>query len=301
MTNRARGFNRLGLESLCLDSVGFTSASSQSQQLSRSLEPVKPPLAQFCQIASSHFVAVERGMLDGTKTRKIIFNSISEVIGADGTIIESKLSENDEKSRLRGRGDREDALVLQRLRQGRDADDLDLVSEGLYVGSLYAAESLDTLKRYNISHVVRIINNTNRLARYDTIHYIDLHDCESANIARCFAPAFQFIRRARKMSGQVLVHCFMGVSRSVALVCGYLMRSNGWTSSQALEHVQRSRMDANPKFGFRQQLQELEWHLFFQNEQDAKRYTRRMLFRAFPPKDRQTLSLVVPIIAAFLH
>ena len=60
-----------------------------------------------------------------------------------------------------------------------------------------------------------------------------MEDAESENIYRYFNSSFEFIERGRQ-SGNVLVHCMAGISRSAALVAAYLMKKHNMTSKEAL-------------------------------------------------------------------
>ena len=61
------------------------------------------------------------------------------------------------------------------------------------------------------------------------------------------------------LSGEsVLVHCFRGVSRSVAIVVGYLMMFHSYSYAHALEAVQAVRKKARPNMGFERQLLEID-------------------------------------------
>lgn len=52
----------------------------------------------------------------------------------------------------------------------------------------------------------------------------------------------------------VLVHCRCGVSRSVTLVCAYLIRFQNMTNDEAIHFIQQRRPCANPILSFRHQL-----------------------------------------------
>ena len=47
--------------------------------------------------------------------------------------------------------------------------------------------------------------------------------------------------------GKVLVHCISGISRSAAIVIGYLHKKKGMTINNAYLHVRRLRPSINPK------------------------------------------------------
>ena len=48
-------------------------------------------------------------------------------------------------------------------------------------------------------------------------------------IIRYFESSFAFIDEHLE-SGNVLIHCFAGVSRSATILAAYLMRKKGWNS-----------------------------------------------------------------------
>ncbi|KAF7238154.1 Dual specificity protein phosphatase 12 [Varanus komodoensis] len=63
-----------------------------------------------------------------------------------------------------------------------------------------------------------------------------------------------FISRARERGGSVLVRCQAGVSRSVAVVTAYLMKTNKWPFEEAYAFVQTIKTDAKMNEGFEWQL-----------------------------------------------
>lgn len=54
--------------------------------------------------------------------------------------------------------------------------------------------------------------------------------------------------------GKILIHCYQGKSRSVAVCCAYLMRFYEYSLDEALQLVRSVRPTASPNHGFMQQL-----------------------------------------------
>ncbi|KAI5650592.1 hypothetical protein M9H77_36597 [Catharanthus roseus] len=90
------------------------------------------------------------------------------------------------------------------------------------------------------------------------ISVFSLSDREDVNISQYFEDCFEFIEEAKKSGGGVLVHCFLGRSRSATIVVAYLMKKHGMSLAQALAHVKERRPVAGPNSGFIAQLQNLE-------------------------------------------
>lgn len=58
----------------------------------------------------------------------------------------------------------------------------------------------------------------------------------------------------KSISGNVFVHCLMGVSRSVTIIVAYLITVTDMQLDKAHDFVRARRFFANPNFGFREQL-----------------------------------------------
>lgn len=57
-----------------------------------------------------------------------------------------------------------------------------------------------------------------------------------------------------KQSGRVLVHCTLGISRSVTIVAAYIMWKWGSSATRALQYIQKRRNVSSPNEGFIDQL-----------------------------------------------
>ncbi|KAL3749196.1 hypothetical protein ACJRO7_010312 [Eucalyptus globulus] len=133
------------------------------------------------------------------------------------------------------------------------------IEEGLFLGSVGAANNKDALKNLNVTHVL-IVASILKPAYPDDFMYkvITVPDKVDTNIREYFDECFEFIDEAKRLGGGVLVHCFIGKSRSVTIVVAYLMKKHGMSLSQALEHVKSQRPQASPNSGFISQLEDYE-------------------------------------------
>jgi len=69
---------------------------------------------------------------------------------------------------------------------------------------------------------------------------------------------WRFIAEAKKSGGKCLVHCRMGISRSAATVCAYLMKEKDFSKAEAIDYVKARRPIICPNPGFQRQLVEYE-------------------------------------------
>ncbi|OWM69847.1 dual specificity protein phosphatase 1-like [Punica granatum] len=133
------------------------------------------------------------------------------------------------------------------------------IEEGLFLGSVGAANNKDEVKRLNITHILVVAKSIGPAYPTEFVYkVIEVTDKEDVNIRQHFDECCEFINEAKSQGGGVLVHCFMGRSRSVSVVVAYLMKKHGMSLSQAMEHVKSKRPQASPNSGFLSQLQEYE-------------------------------------------
>ncbi|XP_077470009.1 dual specificity protein phosphatase 19-like isoform X2 [Stigmatopora argus] len=127
----------------------------------------------------------------------------------------------------------------------------------LLLGSQDAAHDMDTLQRYQVSHVLNVAygvaNPFPERVIYKSVQILDLPDADvTSHVEECGA----FIERAREeQNGVVLVHCNAGVSRSSSVVTAYLMWREGLPFEEAFQQVKRARPCCQPNSGFLRQLQ----------------------------------------------
>lgn len=134
----------------------------------------------------------------------------------------------------------------------------DKIEDNLYLGNLTAATDVKWLRKNKISHILTI--DSCPLPRQIqelpdiTLKYIQLTDIPREDILTYFENSYEFIDHAIKSNGNILVHCWYGVSRSATLVIAYIMKKYELTVTDAYDIVKNKRRFVNPNSGFLAQL-----------------------------------------------
>ncbi|KAG8338271.1 dual specificity protein phosphatase 3 [Homalodisca vitripennis] len=155
----------------------------------------------------------------------------------------------------------------ERYQIGLDCDE---VYPNIYIGDASSAKNKQYLMKLGISHVVNTaegkllgqVDTDQDFYRNTTIQYLgfSIMDLPVSNIGQYFAEVADFMEKAIKGGGKVLVHCLMGMSRSSTCVLAYLMIKEGMTAAEAIKQVRQHR-DIRPNDGFLLQLVQLDYKL----------------------------------------
>jgi len=139
----------------------------------------------------------------------------------------------------------------------------DEVWPNLFVGNGEAAENKEYLKKVGITHIVNMAeDDVDTDASYyigDNIQYLGmpLADTTNTKIDDHFQVVSKFIEKGISTGGKVLVHCYMGFSRSATCAIAYLMMCEGMSAVDACQTV-RAKHVCRPNEGFLQQLANLD-------------------------------------------
>jgi protein-tyrosine phosphatase len=133
---------------------------------------------------------------------------------------------------------------------------LDEIIPHLFLGNIYVGTDYRVLKKFNITHIVRIVENSELLIDYDGIKYetYELDDYPDVDIKEIFNKVNISIRTSRKKKENVLVHCVMGISRSPTVIIAYLIDKQKMSLRHAVKLVQDKRPCIFPNEGFIEQL-----------------------------------------------
>lgn len=129
------------------------------------------------------------------------------------------------------------------------------IINGLYIGSIDSTYDLQTLKMMGITHIISVLpgfippypNNFKYMV-------INAMDDENTNLSCVFDDANKFIDDAFENTGNILVHCMMGKSRSATIVGAYLINTFAMNVDEILSLLKNKRQIIQPNKHFEQQL-----------------------------------------------
>jgi hypothetical protein len=135
------------------------------------------------------------------------------------------------------------------------------LSEYLFIGGYNEAESVNSLRRKGITHVLNCAAWRTGISNPYPPHsgvigyeQFPADDTENYNIMQHFSKAKAFIDRAKYTGGKCLVHCAMGINRSGALCLAYLMIDQNMPLLEAIRRVKQKRGIVLTNRGFQRQL-----------------------------------------------
>jgi len=134
----------------------------------------------------------------------------------------------------------------------------------LYLSSVDVAAELTQIETLGITHVLNVASNKIEYFADKLIYkHVRIMDLPQTHLTKYFPECFQFINDAISSGGRVLVHCMAGVSRSAAVVIGYLMTAKQMTFDEAYEFVKEKRPVIRPNDGFMEQLKQFDATNFY--------------------------------------
>lgn len=134
------------------------------------------------------------------------------------------------------------------------------IRERLWLGAVENAYDTKKLQEQGTTHILTIECSPlkDNIKDQFTCLFINAEDAADEDLLHRFDESFGFIESARQQeNGGVLVHCFMGYSRSSTIVLSYLMRKEGLSLKDAMDSVKKLR-NIGPNAGFLHQLRLFE-------------------------------------------
>ena len=131
------------------------------------------------------------------------------------------------------------------------------INDHLLIGDYKDCQDYKFLKQNKITHILCAAGELEAAFPNEfTYKMIRGSDCPKFDLAKHFDEAADFIKKAIEKAGQVLVHCYAGVSRSTSCVIAYLIKHEGMNFHDALRLCRRGRSIVQPNPGFIEQLKE---------------------------------------------
>ncbi|KAJ7691536.1 protein-tyrosine phosphatase-like protein [Mycena rosella] len=149
-----------------------------------------------------------------------------------------------------------------RVNHSPNREDITEILPNFFLGSEAGAQNLELLRRKGITHIISVMPpdpahvSAQSMDGFRRIN-IPVQDWPDEELLTHFKPANLFIDDARITAGEgVLVHCHLGVSRSVTIVAAYLMASHPPIHDyiSAVKFLQDLRPLVQPNSGFLDQL-----------------------------------------------
>ena len=135
-------------------------------------------------------------------------------------------------------------------------DDIDQITETIYLGNIDAAFNKKKLKQLGIKKVLTVMSAFgNHYSPHEFIHKsIDVDDDFRTNIICHFKECILFIEGKDK----IFVHCAAGMSRSPTIVIAYIMWKRKLRLNEAIRFVKEKRSIISPNDNFMNQLKIFE-------------------------------------------
>ena len=135
------------------------------------------------------------------------------------------------------------------------------IIDNIYVGSAFNASHYNTLQDLDIGLIINITSEISN--QYpDKIKYkkYPLYDNNKQSIKTHLENAYKNIIKyqSNNIDKNILVHCFMGASRSVSVIIYYLMCKHNYSVHDAIIFIKKKREIINPTLLFYNELSEIE-------------------------------------------
>ena len=132
------------------------------------------------------------------------------------------------------------------------------IIKDIFISNYQTASTISELQKLKITNIINcasdICKNLNTSAVKIEYLNFQLKDTVSENIECLFFRCIKLINKVKEEKGRILIHCQMGISRSVSIVLAYLIYKNKWTYDRAFNFLHSKRGSANPNWGFYLQL-----------------------------------------------
>jgi protein-tyrosine phosphatase len=135
-----------------------------------------------------------------------------------------------------------------------------LIIDNIYLGNGYNASNRELLKNKNIKYILNVTKEIpNHFENDNDIKYLQINvmDWKSETIIDHFDDILKFFDSCHN-EGNILVHCYMGSSRSATAVLLYLLKRKGMGLNEGLSYLKERRdiVNINKKF-----LEEIKYYI----------------------------------------
>lgn len=129
----------------------------------------------------------------------------------------------------------------------------------IFLGSAYNAASFQTLVDNNIKYIINVTNEiSNYYPDYFTYYQIPMKDNNVDSISKYLDDSYTKITEyINNNDGNILVHCYMGASRSAVIVANFIHKNDGGDIQLIIDQLREKRPNVNPTHKFLTDLQSI--------------------------------------------
>lgn len=131
------------------------------------------------------------------------------------------------------------------------------ITPRLFIGGIKQASNKSWLKKKGITSIVNCaIEVQNYFPNDFTYLRLDMQDSENEIVFKSLEKAFKFMEKELKNPGKkILVHCYVGMSRSSSTLIYFLMKYYGESYSKVYKNVKKKHPITHPNPGYNKQLE----------------------------------------------
>lgn len=131
------------------------------------------------------------------------------------------------------------------------------IIDNLYIGSAYNAADYYMLKELNIGLIINVTSEiSNYYPDYFRYHKIEIEDINEHSLIDSFEETFNIIndykcsRNESTDNKNIMVHCYMGASRSASIIVVYLIKKYKMNLDEAIQYMKSKRPETNINITF---------------------------------------------------
>jgi protein-tyrosine phosphatase len=130
-----------------------------------------------------------------------------------------------------------------------------LIIDKIYLGNGNNAANLNTLEKHNINVIINVTSELDNYFENDFTYYkFELLDEKENDMKQYFSKFLEIIKNHKE--DNILIHCFMGSSRSAIIVLLYLIKIKNMNFEDSLILLKQKRDIVNINVLFIEQLKE---------------------------------------------
>ena len=129
----------------------------------------------------------------------------------------------------------------------------EIYSNKLYLGGIKdSGYNIEFLIKHKITHIINCAKEIPIIyPKNIKIYHIQLEDDNIKNSKKLITEGSSILKYLLEDPNKIiLVHCFVGVSRSVSVIISYLVKYENHTVNSAIKFIKRKRSFINPFHGF---------------------------------------------------